>query len=514
MEMEKQKRVFFRMIFGRTGIIAALLLLQLGLLFFFWLSLAERLHMVVWLVGVLEAAVVIGIFNKDTSTTTVKLAWIVPIVLAPVLGIGLYFFVQSNFGIRAMRRRMGALWESTKDNLVLSEALMEKLKRERLPLYRLSRYLYHTSGSPVYTNTAVTYFSSGEEKRVALLEALKAAEKFIFLEYFIIGEGLWWEEILAVLKEKAAQGVEVRVMYDGIGTLMKLPSHYERRLREMGIQAKVFSPVIPLLSTHQNNRDHRKIVVIDGQTAFTGGINLSDEYINAVSIHGHWKDTAVMLQGEAVQSFTQMFLQMWNVTEAKTETFEPYLQSRPVKAEGYVIGYGDSPLDWDLQGEEVYLHILNEAADYVHITTPYLVTDDHLLQGLLVAAKSGVDVKLILPGIPDKFLPNTIAKSFYPVLIANGVEVYEYTPGFIHAKSFVSDDVRAVVGTINLDFRSLYHHFECAAYLEDVAAVADVEADFQRTLAKCRRITWQEYKQFPIFVRLCGKVMRILAPLM
>ena len=514
MEGKKQKRVFFRMVFGRTGIVVALLLIQLGLLFLSWLALAERLHMMVWLMGLVEAAVVIGIFNKDTSTTTVKLAWIVPIILAPALGIGLYFFVQANFGIRAMRQRMSLIFTNTKANVKQKEALLDQLEQKNPGLYRLSQYLYSTAAAPLYTNTAVTYFSSGEEKRVALLDALKSAKKFIFLEYFIIGEGIWWKEILSVLEQKVAEGVEVRVMFDGIGTLLTLPTHYEQQLRKKGIQAKVFSPVIPLLSTHQNNRDHRKIAVIDGQIAFTGGINLADEYINAISVHGHWKDTAVLLRGEAVQNFTQMFLQMWNVTETKLEDFTPYLNSQPVEAKGYVIGYGDSPLDWDLQGEEVYLHILNQATNYVHITTPYLVTDDHLLQGLLVAAKSGVDVKLILPGIPDKFLPNTIAKSFYPVLIANGVEIYEYTPGFIHAKSFVSDDVRAVVGTINLDFRSLYHHFECAAYMEEVAAVADVEADFQKTLALCRRITMKEYKEFPLRVRMCGKVMRILAPLM
>ncbi len=517
MEFKKQKHALFRVVFGRTGIILALIVLQCVLLAEGWMYLTEQFRMVfVGGLGILEAIVVIAIFNRDQNSSTIKMGWIVPILVAPVLGVGLYCFVHIGFGFRAMKKRIATICNDTRHYLPQSERLLAFLQAKNPALARLSRYIYHVGGFPICEHTKVVYFPSGEEKRVALRKELQEAKAFIFMEYFIIDEGLWWSEVLDILKQKVAEGVEVRLMVDGIGTLPRLPVHYDRYLRSLGIKTKIFSPVVPLLSTYQNNRDHRKIVVVDGRTAFTGGINIADEYINKKHPFGEWKDTAVMLKGEGVHNFTQMFLQMWNMTEQQPEDYQQYLRvTKPYEGEkGYSIAYGDNPMDTDLLGEEVYVDILRRATRYVHIMTPYLVLDDVLLQALCNTAKSGVEVRLILPEIPDKRVPNYIAKSFYPVLLENGVEIYHFTPGFIHAKSFVSDNIRAVVGSINLDFRSLCHHFECALYMEDMDVVTDIEKDFSDTLARCRKITFKEYKAFPLWHRLCGKALRILAPLM
>ena len=303
------------------------------------------------------------------------------------------------------------------------------------------------------------------------------------MEYFIVDEGLMWGKVLEILARKAKEGVDVRVMYDGSCEFALLPRDYPRRLKALGIKCKVFAPVSPFVSTHYNYRDHRKILVIDGHTAFNGGVNLADEYINEKKKFGHWKDVAVMMKGEAVKSFTLMFLQMWGITEKEDETvrFLSY-PALPQEAKGFVIPYGDCPLDNDKLGERVYMDILNRAVQYVHIMTPYLILDGEMETALKFAAEKGVEVALLLPGIPDKVIPYALAKTHYASLIASGVKIYEYTLGFVHAKAFVSDAREAVVGTINLDYRSLYHHFECAAYLYNTDCIAKIEEDFQACL--------------------------------
>ncbi len=322
--------------------------------------------------------------------------------------------------------------------------------------------------------------------------------------------------MLEILKRKVAEGVEVRVMYDGTDAVFRFPYRYPEKLRAMGIQCKMFSPLRPLVSTHYNNRDHRKIVVIDGHTAFTGGVNLADEYVNATHPYGYWKDTAILIKGEAVRSFTLMFLRMWNVFERGAE-YDSYLNAPlpPLPdAPGYVIPYGDSPFDDERVGEVVYLDIINRAERYVHIMTPYLIIDAEMTQALTTAAKRGVDVRLILPHIPDKKTAFALAHTHYRELLAAGVRIFEFKPGFVHAKVFVSDDKKAVVGTINLDYRSLYLHFECAAYLLGVPAVARIEEDFRSTLKNCVQITEEELKKDKLSRRLLGYLLKVFAPLM
>ena len=368
-------------------------------------------------------------------------------------------------------------------------------------------------------NVQVSKLEAELEKSAGDVEALKAellkAKRFIFLEYFIVDEGRMWGEILEILAEKARKGVEVRVMYDGSCEFTTLPRDYPQRLQKLGIKCKVFAPATPLVSTHYNYRDHRKIAVIDGQVAFTGGVNLADEYINEFPKHGHWKDAALMLHGEAARSFTLMYLQLWCIDEKSPEITRWLLAHAPrfQDERGFVIPYSDCPLDRYRVGERVYMDILSRARDYVHIMSPYLILDGELEAALCFAAERGVDVKLILPGIPDKKTPYALAKTYYKVLLDAGVKIYEYTPGFVHSKVFVSDDRRGVVGTINLDYRSLYHHFECAAYLCGVDCIADMEADFQDCLKSCRAVTASDLKSRPLRQKLLGWLMRSIAPL-
>jgi len=390
------------------------------------------------------------------------------------------------------------------------------MKKDHPVTSALAKYLNRSGCFPVYENCSVEYFPLGEDKFEAVLRELEKAEKFIFLEYFIVEEGLMWGKILEILARKAKEGVEVRLMYDGTNEFFYLPASYPSKLAALGIKCKRFAPLTPFVSTHYNYRDHRKILVIDGHTAFTGGINLSDRYINREEVYGHWKDTAVMIKGEAARSFTLMFLQMWNVDEKQPE-YEPFISAPVQRCEavpGYVIPYCDSPLDEYRVGEMVYIDILNRAKEYVHIMTPYLILDGEMETALRFAALRGVQVSIILPGIPDKKAVYALAKTHYASLLKAGVKIYEYTPGFVHAKSFVSDGRKAVVGTINLDYRSLYHHFECAAFMLDVPCIADIERDYQSTLERCREVSLDDVKKRNPFQKLTGYILKAFASLL
>lgn len=459
-------------------------------------------------------AMVIYLFNNRMDASA-KLTWLAVIALVPLFGVALLAFTTSNLGHRRTRKRVEEMIKLSEDAVTQDSEVIEKLKGDPYGTDDLVKYLNRSGDFPIFTNTEVTYFPLGEDKFKALLEELEKAEKFIFLEYFIIEEGYMWGQILEVLARKAAEGVDVRVMYDGMCEITLLPHDYPKRLATLGIRAKMFAPIAPFLSSHYNNRDHRKILVIDGKVAFNGGVNLADEYINHKKLFGHWKDTAVMLKGEAVRSFTLMFLQMWNLTEPEPSFDPKFLEPTGYpETEGFVAPYGDCPLDEDKVGEIVYMDILNRATDYVYFMTPYLILDGELLTALKYAAERGVDVRLILPGIPDKKLAYALAKSHYSELTDSGVKIYEYTQGFVHAKVCVSDGKRAVVGTINLDYRSLYHHFECATYLYKVPCIADIVDDFNDTLSKCREVTKESIAHENIAYKVIGALLKFIAPLL
>ena len=511
---EPKKKGLLHLVFSRVGWFALLIAVQVLIYVSFYGWLKSVLPFMTVLMTIFVICGVVYLFNSGMDSSA-KLTWLLIIAILPLTGALFLFFTRRNLGHRKLCVREAELIDRTRHAIPQPEGVLEELEKSGSGTEDLVTYLNRSGCFPAYANTEVTYFPSGEEKFEAVLEAIRAAKKFIFMEYFIVEEGYMWGRILELLVEKAAAGVDVRVMYDGMCEMSTLPADYWKLLREKGIKAKAFSPIVPLVSSHYNYRDHRKILVVDGEVAFNGGVNLADEYINRIERFGHWKDVAVMLRGEAVKSFTLLFLQMWNISEKETE-FLPWIEegcSVPT-ASGYVIPYGDCPLDGERVGETVYMDILNRATDYVHIMTPYLILDDELERALRYAAERGVDVKLILPGIPDKKAAFSLAKSHYKRLLASGVKIYEYTPGFVHAKVFVSDDCKAVVGTINLDYRSLYHHFECATYLYRSACIPDIERDFRETLSKCAAVTEESVRNEKAGYRIMGGLLKFVAPLM
>ena len=511
--MDKSRRSLLKVLFSRTMIIASLLILNFALVFSFVFDLIQGLPVLFGSLVAFTAVMELIILN-GRDDPSVKLTWCILVAVLPLFGSAMYFFVRFDLGNRVNRRLVAASMEASLSCLPEDETLYQKIRTEDREFHNLSRYLQHCAHAPVYTNTAVTYFPLGEDKFDALLQALEQAEHFIYLEYFLISRGYMWNTILEILERKAAEGLDVRLLYDGMNAFYNLPYSYPRELEKKGIRCKMHAPVRPFVSTHYNNRDHRKIAVIDGHTAFTGGINLEDCYINRGSPYGHWKDTAVMLRGDAARSFTLMFLQMWNANERQRD-FSPCRHiPEPEKAQGYVIPYGISPTGSHRVGKAVYLHMINSAKDSVYIMTPYLILDSEMVNALRFAAGRGVDVRLILPGIPDKKSAFTLAKSHYRELAEAGVRIYEYTPGFVHAKVFLCDDAHAVVGTVNLDYRSLYHHFECAAYLYQVPALRDIRADFRDTMKLCREITMADIRNLSPATRIAGALLKIVAPLM
>ena len=511
----KGKRGLLKIIFGRTGIVMGILLAQLFVLVSVFQFLQTLIPYLVGTLAIFTVIMVVYVINTDHNTS-VKLSWIILIMAVPGFGGLLYIYIQKEVGHRALKRRLKTILKESEDGLVKQDDLMEKLKVENKGLYNLATYTNNVENYPIYEKSSAKYFKIGEDAFEEMLYQLSNAKEFIYLEYFILAEGQMWGKILKILSDKVKEGVEVKVMYDGTCEFALLPCSYPRRLRELGIECTVFAPIRPFISTHYNYRDHRKILVIDGRVAFTGGINLADEYINEKEVYGHWKDTVLMVEGDAVDSFTLMFLQMWNVDKRERAYIDNFHRAKPLEKpdKGYILPYGDSPLDNDKVGQMIYMDMLNRAEDYVHIMTPYLILDGEMKTALQFAARRGVDVKIMMPHIPDKKFVFAQSRSHYKELINSGVEVYEYTPGFMHAKSFVSDDSKAVVGTINLDYRSLYHHFECGVYMEDIPAVLDVEKDFQECLEISQKVTLEDIRNYNIIMTLIGKVLNLIAPLM
>ena len=515
-EPGKAKSGLSRIIFSRTGFILLLILIQLGIFVMTTNLLQSYALFINGILRVLGVIVLIYIINAE-GNPAFKMTWMLCVMAFPAVGTLFYIYVKTQVGVRWMGKRLATLKIETDPYMMQDMDVVDALRASKPSNANLAYYLAHHMGFPTYRNTEVTYFPLGEDKFEALVPELKKARKYIFMEYFIVEKGYMWDTILKILVQKAREGVEVRFMYDGTCAISNLPYDYPQELERKGIRCKMMNPIKPFLSTVQNNRDHRKICVIDGRVGFTGGINLGDEYINRKERFGHWKDTAVMLKGDAVQSLTMLFLQMWNVDEKEEEHYGHYLTPRRqgLRRElGYVLPYGDSPFDDENVGEEVYFHILNHAKKYVHIMTPYLILDNEMITTLTRAAKSGIEVIIIMPHIPDKWYAFVVAKTYYRELIRAGVQIYEYKPGFVHAKVFVSDDDTATVGTINLDYRSLYLHFECGVFIYNNSVVDRVERDFQETLMKCHKVSLVELRNRSLFSKIAGQVLRLVAPLM
>ncbi|MBR2284682.1 MAG: cardiolipin synthase [Ruminococcus sp.] len=509
-------RKIFRKIFSRAAIIVLLLIFQILFLMLAVASIGERFYFVYILLIILDAVLVIYLMNKR-EPDSYKLAWIILISVFPLFGGLTYLFYKQT---QKLPKRIEERYQSiTREKLVQDTAVLNELAAADPDHISLARYTAAFGMFPVYRNFQTEYFPVGEAQFEAMLREIERAELFVFLEYFIVSEGYMLETLSALLIKKARQGVDVRLMYDGIGTGLKADSEQFAALREGGVQCRAFNPFRPLLSSVQNNRDHRKIVVIDGVTAFSGGTNLADEYINRIERFGHWKDTAVMIRGEAVRNYTVMFLQLWDtaaVTPPDQIMKEPEALPLPEyeAADGFIQPFSDSPLDKEPVGKLAYMELIHNARREVCITTPYLIIDEEMMNALCFAAKKGVDVKLITPHIPDKWYVYRIAWTLYPELIEAGVKVYEYTPGFIHAKSCVSDDNAAMVGTVNFDYRSFYLHFESAAILYGCSAIKDIKADFGRTLAASQQITIEDCRNRPLLHKISGALLNMFAPML
>lgn len=508
----KKKRWLFRLLHRRV-IVMLMLLSQIAFLALVAAVWAKTPWIGLGMWG-LTAAVIIFIVLKRSKRVAI-LPWIVICLAFPVFGGLFYFTFHLGASSRFIRRGIRSVSEKIALPSFASDALSEA-ERMHPKHSRLMRYLARAEHFPVYGETEVTYLPSGEALLASLLEALSGARRYIFLEYFIIEEGLMWGQVYSILKEKAAAGVEIRVIYDDVGCFLKLPSDFAKRLENDGIKCAVFNPFRPLLTSLHNHRDHRKIVVIDGEIAFTGGVNLADEYINAVERFGHWKDAAIRLSGDSARSFAAIFMENWCFCQGKAEDISPYLLSASPKANSsctFVQPYADSPLDENTVGEEVYLSAIAAAGKTLYITTPYFIVDDGMVKALVNAAKSGVDVRIITPHKWDKRLVHMATRSYYRELTEGGVRVYEYSKGFIHSKTLVSDGDLSVVGTTNFDYRSLYYHFECGAVVYGAQTAAALEEDFFKVLSVSKEITEADCAG-GFIRRFFSDVLRIFSPLM
>jgi cardiolipin synthase len=510
------KKKFGWAVFKRRAFVIFTLFFQICFLIFLIIGSSMSFHYINWGLSVLSIIVSIHVLNKREKAAY-KLTWIFLIMMFPIFGGLMYviFFFQSN--PRKLKRYINQTIDQTRPFFSLAGDSLPVLAASLPEHFTQAHYLQEYAGFPVYTRTGAEYFPSGEAFFPRLLEELEKAERYIFMEFFILREGVMLDPILAVMEKKAQAGLDVRIIYDDLGCFMSLPPDFSRLLERRGIRCLVFNPFRPIFSSLQNNRDHRKIISIDGKTAFTGGINLADEYINAVERFGHWKDAAILITGEAAWSLTLIFLQMWNLRRKDFDAYGNFYPWRnglcPAESDGFIQPYADSPVDDENVGEHVYIQIINSARKYVYINTPYLVVDDNLLSALTLAAKSGVDVRIITPHRWDKWMVAICSRSYYRQLVAAGVRVYEYSSGFNHTKTFVSDDRVATVGTTNLDFRSLYLHFECGVLLYGSRAVGAVKKDFLNTVPVSHEVTLEECTR-NVFQKIIPDVLRIFAPLM
>lgn len=463
--------------------------------------------------------VFLALVKKDKHSAF-KLTWVVVVLSFSQIG-GLIYAI---FGDKRPTRKIASYIDEhalISKHLDKANDLPAVCSENRNRMSSLFQYIKNTSSYHAYKNTETTYYPFGEDMFEDTLINLRKAKKFIFLEYFIIKESSMWHQILEILIAKASDGVDIRLIIDDFGSMKLFTNRYIRKLRAKGIKIVRFNPLRPKLLMFMNNRDHRKIIVIDGHTAYNGGTNIADEYINVKSRFGVWKDTGIRLRGEGVWSFTLMFIEMWDLfclKEERINNYEAYRWmsndiSEPIVSDGVVIPFGDSPLDNEQLGENVYIDILNQATDYVYIFTPYLIISENMIYALRLAAKRGVDVRIVTPGIPDKKLIFRLTRSYYRFLLEADVKVYEYTPGFMHAKSFVCDDKIAVVGTINLDYRSLYLHFECATLIYDAKVIDEIKLDALRSIDLSKKVEIKKTKM-SLIGRFVDSLLHLFSPLM
>lgn len=497
---------------------AVSILLEIVFLLFLFTKVSEYATIIDWVTRIVAIFLVLGLYSMD-KTSSMKMPWIILMLAFPILGVSLYLLVGLNGSTKKMRARYEEIDKKLLPYLPDNRQILEWMKKESPQAGAIASYLTNYSCYPVYQNTDVTYYDEAIKGLDAQLEDLSKAEKFIFMEYHAIEDEEAWQRIQTVLEDRVKAGVEVRIFYDDMGSIWFVNMDFATKLKSLGIKCRVFNPILPGLNMFLNNRDHRKITVIDGKVAYTGGYNLANEYFNITHPYGIWKDTGIRMEGDAVKSMTVAFLEMWNAAgnvKSKELVPEKYVINHAYQAQqrGYVQPYADSPLDGEQVGEEVYISMANKAEKYCWFITPYLIITDEMTHALTLAAKRGVDVRIITPGIPDKKMVYSVTRSFYHNLVKHGVRIYEWTPGFCHAKMSVADDKMATCGTINLDYRSLYHHFENGCFLADCDAVLEIRDDLIRTMGESREVTEQYKEGRSAGLRLGQLILRLFAELL
>lgn len=483
-----------QVITGRVFVIGLFILIQILWLSLFFIKLASYSHWI--LISMVLFSVLIGLWIISRhGNPSYKILWLMFIAVFPFFGGLVYLCFGDHRPSRAMRKNLNKAklkldTTACKDALPPIPDIPESVEI-------LAKYMESCS-FPAYSNSRVKYYALGDDMFPDLIEDMQKAKHYIFMEYFIISEGIIWNSIRRVLKERAAHGVEIRLIYDDVGSVNTLPMGFKRDLQESGIKVLTFNPLKPALAAVMNNRNHRKFTVIDGHTVYTGGQNLSDEYANLKKRFGHWKDTGIRICGDGAFSYTQMTLILWNALRKTEDRIENYLpnchKNYSYEEDGIIIPYWSSPFEEDTLAQDVYVSILSHAKKYCWIYSPYLAIDDEMQHALCIAAKRGVDVRIITPGIPDKKTVYTLTRSYYALLLKAGVKIYEYTPGFIHAKSYLVDDTIGVVGTINMDYRSLYLHMECGNVLVNCKMLGDMKKDYLHTFSVSHEVTYKECK--------------------
>ncbi len=509
-------RKLLRFLYSRVFIICLLLVVQLT----FILSTIIVLNDSYWLVSIFTTIASIGIvlvlINNQEQNPSTKLAWILVVLLLPIVGATLYLMFGSHYASLKLRKQVLKVIEDSAEVMPDKSQVITDLEKFDPAMASQCKYLLHATGMPPFAinSDGTKYYTSGEALFPDLLAELKKAQHYIFIESFIIHEGIFWNSILEILTAKVIAGVDVRVMFDDFGCINTLPHNYQQKLRGLGIKCTVFNPIKAHLDVGLNNRDHRKIIVIDGKTGIIGGINLADEYINKAPRFGYWKDAAMIIRSESVYALCVMFLQNWNLYNPKEQLdYRQYYQPNPLdKATAFIQPFHDNPFDGEHVGESAFTNMINAANNYIYINTPYFIVDNELLQTLLLAAKRGVDVRICTPHVPDKWYVHMMTQAYYHPMLKAGIKVMEFKPGFNHTKSLVADDKVAFVGTINCDYRSFYHHFECGALLYNTDSIAVIKQDFLDTEKRCINGE-QATINTPLPMRFLRTLLRLFAPL-
>ena len=508
---KRAKNKIFGVIYSRTAVVIILLLLQIELMLFSLTYLENYTNYLYGVFVILSVVSVIYIMNEK-GTPEFKMTWLLFILLVPVVGVGFYIFTKTEFGTHFLGKRLEDLRHETEPYMEQNEGIVQTMRSSRLANVNLSHFLYQQVGFPTYGNTEATYFPLGDDKFPALLAELEKAEKFIFMEYFIIEKGEIWNSIHEVLKAKVKDGIKVRLMYDDLGTISRLPSNFYKKLRKEGIECVKFNEYSQFASALYNNRDHRKITVIDGKVGYMGGINIADEYANINCSYGFWKDSAVKLVGDGVNGLTCILLQLYGIQTGNIENYSDYFVKNNEKAQGIVCPFGDGPKYFygEHIGENLYINLISQAKKTIFITTPYLIIDSELRDALINASNRGVDVRIVTPHIPDKKVIFSITRSHYKILQDSGIKIFEFKKGFIHSKQILIDNELSIVGTINLDYRSMIHHYECGVLMYNTSCIKDIEKDFENIFENS--IDMKDFKQMWIAKIFCA-LIKLFTPL-